>query len=362
MADTLSLASALAAQRLDDGSRWSSLLPTRIEARSTEKNDLGMLEPKRRAGRNPFSSRPSHEGVVDSDFEYPAPGGRKLYAAPDEADAIFKDVRLQDSTPHVLSTPHVFEVIVDNVDSSVSLQSILEIFQTQFKSCGSFQRIWPYYPRTGNSHGTLDYPGVANAYRVTFFDEKDQQRALLEMQGVYCGNRPMHVTMPESGDDLARSSLQRDTPGGRGSKPIPAATMTTLYVKDLGSEVNERLLLELFQTHFASCASAKIIFGQLDGSQSNYGLLRFTDKAEAQIAQVKMDGVYCGSKPMSLSNDKPKKPTGWLQLTKRVNAFQPSDDLRTILEHLGVDMYLESFRSEGFERWEQLLDFTESEL
>lgn len=29
---------------------------------------------------------------------------------------------------------------------------------------------------------------------VRFSDEGDQQRALLEMQGVYCGNRPMRIS------------------------------------------------------------------------------------------------------------------------------------------------------------------------
>jgi RNA recognition motif-containing protein len=29
---------------------------------------------------------------------------------------------------------------------------------------------------------------------VRFSDEADQQRALVEMQGVYCGNRPMRIS------------------------------------------------------------------------------------------------------------------------------------------------------------------------
>ena len=29
---------------------------------------------------------------------------------------------------------------------------------------------------------------------VRFGDEADQQRALVEMQGVYCGNRPMRIS------------------------------------------------------------------------------------------------------------------------------------------------------------------------
>jgi RNA recognition motif-containing protein len=29
---------------------------------------------------------------------------------------------------------------------------------------------------------------------VRFSDESDQQRALVEMQGVYCGNRPMRIS------------------------------------------------------------------------------------------------------------------------------------------------------------------------
>lgn len=54
-------------------------------------------------------------------------------------------------------------------------------------------------PEQFNSGGGTPYrPAMARQSRgygfVRFGDESDQQRALLEMQGVYCGNRPMRIS------------------------------------------------------------------------------------------------------------------------------------------------------------------------
>jgi RNA recognition motif-containing protein len=341
MADTLSLASALAAQKQqpNERPRPTSLLPTRIQTMSTEKNDLGMLEPKRRAGRNPFSSG---QPVDD-------PTSQVSHWNPFRREAV-----------QSASDPAGFEVIVSNMESYVDPIEILQIFKRRFASCSDVEKRTDYY-----YHGLRDSDEPLATYRVAFSDIQDQRRALAEMQGVFCGGRPMHVTLTEPDEKYFKRQdgfYQMHGQGKSGPNSAGGSPYHTIYVKTLGPEISENILLDLFQARFASCASAKIIFGQIDGSQSNYGLLRFTDKAEAQLALVEMQGVYCGNIPMSLSDDKPKKPAGWHQSIGRLNIPKSSDDLRAVLERLGVEMYLDQFRNEGFETWEQLLQITESDL
>jgi RNA recognition motif-containing protein len=75
-----------------------------------------------------------------------------------------------------------YPLFVGNLGSEVGDALLFALFKSRFKSCTSAGiRI---DPRSGASRGY----GF-----VSFSDQGDQQRALKEMQGVYCGNQPIHV-------------------------------------------------------------------------------------------------------------------------------------------------------------------------
>ncbi|KAK6345002.1 hypothetical protein TWF718_006944 [Orbilia javanica] len=84
----------------------------------------------------------------------------------------------------------------------------------------------------------------------------------------------------------------------------------SIFVGDLGPEVNEFVLVSLFQGRFQSCKSAKIMTDPISGMSRGYGFVRFTDEMDQQRALTEMQGVYCGNRPMRISTATPKNKGG----------------------------------------------------
>lgn len=84
----------------------------------------------------------------------------------------------------------------------------------------------------------------------------------------------------------------------------------SIFVGDLGPEVNEYVLVSLFQNRFASCKSAKIMSDPISGMSRGYGFVRFSDESDQQRALTEMQGVYCGNRPMRISTATPKNKGG----------------------------------------------------
>ncbi|KAI0396244.1 RNA-binding domain-containing protein [Xylariaceae sp. FL0594] len=80
----------------------------------------------------------------------------------------------------------------------------------------------------------------------------------------------------------------------------------SIFVGDLGHEVNEFVLVALFQARFPSCKSAKIMTDQQTGQSRGYGFVRFANEEDQQRALTEMQGVYCGNRPMRVSPATPK--------------------------------------------------------
>lgn len=80
----------------------------------------------------------------------------------------------------------------------------------------------------------------------------------------------------------------------------------SIFVGDLGPEVNEYVLVSIFQNRFPSCKSAKIMSDPISGLSRGYGFVRFSDEADQQRALTEMQGVYCGNRPMRISTATPK--------------------------------------------------------
>ena len=84
----------------------------------------------------------------------------------------------------------------------------------------------------------------------------------------------------------------------------------SIFVGDLGPEVNEYVLVSLFQSRFPSCKSAKIMTDPISGMSRGYGFVRFSDESDQQRALTEMQGVYCGNRPMRISTATPKNKSG----------------------------------------------------
>ncbi|KAF5115605.1 hypothetical protein DV454_002208 [Geotrichum candidum] len=80
----------------------------------------------------------------------------------------------------------------------------------------------------------------------------------------------------------------------------------SIFIGDLAPDVAESALFQLFQAKYPSCKTAKIMADPNTGMSRGYGFVRFSDEAEKQRALTEMQGVYCGSRPMRISEAVPK--------------------------------------------------------
>jgi RNA recognition motif-containing protein len=84
----------------------------------------------------------------------------------------------------------------------------------------------------------------------------------------------------------------------------------SIFVGDLGPDVNEGILLGIFRNRYPSCKSAKIMTDPLTGMSRGYGFVRFSDSNEQERSLSEMQGVYCGNRPMRISTATPKNRGG----------------------------------------------------
>lgn len=84
----------------------------------------------------------------------------------------------------------------------------------------------------------------------------------------------------------------------------------SIFVGDLGPEVTEFVLVQLFQNKYTSTKSAKIMSDPISGMSRGYGFVRFANEEDQQKALTEMQGVYCGNRPMRISTATPKNKSG----------------------------------------------------
>ncbi|OLL24868.1 putative RNA-binding protein [Neolecta irregularis DAH-3] len=94
--------------------------------------------------------------------------------------------------------------------------------------------------------------------------------------------------------------------GGMNDRRDDRGPEFSIFVGDLGPETNEFVLLNIFQSRYPSCKSAKIMTDAQTGHSRGYGFVRFSDEAEQQDALSEMQGVYCGNRPMRINSATPK--------------------------------------------------------
>ncbi|TKX22912.1 RNA recognition motif-containing protein 15 [Elsinoe australis] len=138
------------------------------------------------------------------------------------------------------------------------------------------------------------FSGSNAGYCFVDFETSDAAGKALALNGTVIpnSNRPFKLNWA-SGGGLAD---RRDDRGPEYS----------IFVGDLGPEVNEYVLVNIFQNRFPSCKSAKIMTDPITGLSRGYGFVRFTDEADQQRALQEMQGVYCGNRPMRISTATPK--------------------------------------------------------
>lgn len=165
--------------------------------------------------------------------------------------------------------------------------------------------------------------GMSRGYGfVRFSEESDQQRALTEMQGVYCGNRPMRISTatPKNKAGAAAPGMMGPMPGAPQAHPghmqgmpypmaQPAMAFynqpqpmnqftdpnnTTVFVGGLSGYVTEDELRSFFQG-FGEITYVKIPPGK------GCGFVQFVQRHAAEMAINQMQGYPIGNSRVRLS-------------------------------------------------------------
>ena len=157
--------------------------------------------------------------------------------------------------------------------------------------------------------------GLSRGYGfVRFTDEADQQRALTEMQGVYCGNRPMRISTATPKNKNQGGGPPMGMPGPMGgqmgymqpygmspfagqAQPMNQFTdpnNTTVFVGGLSGYVTEDELRSFFQG-FGEITYVKIPPGK------GCGFVQFVQRHAAEMAINQMQGYPIGNSRVRLS-------------------------------------------------------------
>ncbi len=111
---------------------------------------------------------------------------------------------------------------------------------------------------------------------------------------------------------------------GAGGKPFrlnwaTAATLDTqleqtpefsLFVGDLSSGTTEAHLLSLFQTHFNTVKTVRVMTDPATGVSRCFGFVRFTSEEDRNRALVEMNGKWLGGRPIRVALATPKHQNG----------------------------------------------------
>ncbi|CAI9105534.1 OLC1v1004473C1 [Oldenlandia corymbosa var. corymbosa] len=153
----------------------------------------------------------------------------------------------------------------------------------------------PLYPSVKGANVVFDkITGRSKGYGfVKFGDESEQNRALVEMNGVLCSTRPMRIGPATNKKAVAVHPYQQQqhqkSPQGE-SDP----NNTTLFVGGLEDFVAEEYLRQLFG-QYGEVAHVKLLVGK------RCGFVQFTNRAHAELALVSLNGFYVGAQPIRVS-------------------------------------------------------------
>ncbi|PKA49846.1 Polyadenylate-binding protein RBP47B' [Apostasia shenzhenica] len=185
-------------------------------------------------------------------------------------------------------------IFVGDLAADVTDYLLQETFRVQYPSVRGAKVVTD--PNTGRSKGY----GF-----VKFADEAERNRAMTEMNGVYCSSRPMRIS---AATPKKTTGVQQTYTTAKAVYPAPAyvapqlppvlpdndITNTTIFVGGLDPNVSEEELKQLF-AQFGELMYAKIPAGR------GCGFVQFTARASAEEAIQRVHGTMIGQQIVRLS-------------------------------------------------------------
>jgi RNA recognition motif-containing protein len=184
-----------------------------------------------------------------------------------------------------------YSIFVGDLGPEVTEWMLVSVFQQRYSSCKSAKIMTD--PMTGMSRGY----GF-----VRFADESEQQRALIEMQGLYCGNRPMRISTATPKNKGASNPMQTTATGyyPQPTQNNPNISQyndpnnTTVFVGGL-SGVNSEEELRSYFVGFGEITYVKIPPGK------GCGFVQFVHRQSAEMAINQMQHYPIGNSRVRLS-------------------------------------------------------------
>ncbi|KAJ1679221.1 hypothetical protein EV182_002489 [Spiromyces aspiralis] len=178
-----------------------------------------------------------------------------------------------------------YSVFVGDLSHDVNDYMLLTTFQAQYPSVRSAKVV------------TDASTGMSRGYGfVRFGDETEQRRAIVEMQGHYCGARPMRIS-------LATPKTRRDTPSDRisdrdrdrnGYNPNTDPHNTTVFVGGLTHPVSENELRAVFMAY------GTVVYCKIPPNKG-CGFVTFERREDAERAIQNLNGYQISQARIRLS-------------------------------------------------------------
>eukprot|EP00897_Mesotaenium_endlicherianum_P004067 jgi/Mesen1/3689/ME000202S02775 len=177
-------------------------------------------------------------------------------------------------------------IFVGDLANDVTDYVLTETFRNQFPSVKGAKVV------------TDSVTGRSKGYGfVRFGSEEERDRALSEMNGQYCSNRPMRISvatpkkpMPGGGGRGPPSQQQYGSPNAGDSDP----SNTTVFVGGLDPAIGEDQLRQVFSA-YGETIYVKIPYGK------GCGFVQFGNRASAEAALQGVHGTVIGTQSVRLS-------------------------------------------------------------
>ncbi|KAF7724282.1 hypothetical protein EC973_001183 [Apophysomyces ossiformis] len=174
-----------------------------------------------------------------------------------------------------------YSLFVGDLSAQVDETYLLSIFRRRYPSCHSAKIMTD--PSSGASRGF----GF-----VRFHDPVEQQEALVEMDGSYCGNRPLRVSLATPKTNCARYyQLALQAPALLQPSDI---NNTTVFVGGLSTPISEDELRRYFAPF------GRIIYVKIPPGKG-CGFVQYISRQAAEMAIEQMNGFQIGSSRIRLS-------------------------------------------------------------
>ncbi|XP_065866879.1 polyadenylate-binding protein RBP47B' [Euphorbia lathyris] len=207
-----------------------------------------------------------------------------------------------------------FSIFVGDLAPDVTDFLLQETFRANYPSVRGAKVVTD--PNTGRSKGY----GF-----VKFGDENERNRAMSEMNGVYCSTRPMRISLATP---KKTTGYQQPFVAAKAVYPVPAYTTpvqvvpadnditnTTIFVGNLDPNVTEEELRQTF-LQFGEIPYVKIPVGR------GCGFVQFATRVSAEEAIQRMQGHVIGQHPVRISWGRKQDATaGWGQQVDQWSAY-----------------------------------------